>query len=166
MMTLSYRIKKFAGKPNYNLSKRAAKPKYIAVHYTGGTGSAKNNVIYFRGGNRSASADFFIDDSSIWRFNPDVAEYYSWHIGDGHGKYGYTNANTIGIEVVSSGKEFTKAEKKRLRFLVRKMQKKYGIPAKNVIRHYDASRKLCPAAYCGTTKKNAAWKELHKYITR
>lgn len=165
-MTLSYKIKSYETKPKYNLSNRSGKPKNIAVHYTGGKGTAKNNVDYFRGGNRSASADFFIDSNSIWRFNPDVSKYYSWHIGDGHGAYGYTNADTIGIEVVSNGKAFTRAEKKRLRYLVKKLMNKYSIPAKRVIRHYDASHKLCPAPYCGSAKKNAAWKKLHKYITK
>lgn len=161
-----YKISKRVGKPAYNLSKRTAKPRNIAVHYTGGTGSARNNVDYFRSCNRNASADFFIDDTSIWRFNPNVAKWYSWHIGDGHGNYGYSNADTIGIEVVSTGKKFTQAEKNRLRYLVRLLMRKYDIPANRVIRHYDASRKLCPYAYSGTTDKEKAWRELHEYITK
>lgn len=162
----AFPIKKFYGVPKYNLSARAAEPKNIVVHYTDGTGSAENNVRYFRAGNRSASADFFIDSQDIWRFNPNVAKYYSWHIGDGRGKYGYTNANSIGIEVVSTGVPFTKAEQKRLRYLVKLLMRKYDIPASHVVRHYDASRKLCPAPYCGSKAKDAEWKKLHKYITK
>lgn len=161
-----YKIKKRLGKPKYNIRTRSSKPRYIAVHYTDGAGSARNNVDYFRGGNRNASADFFIDDTSIWRFNPDVGKYYTWHIGDGHGRYGYSNADTIGIEVVSTGKKFSSAEKKRLRYLVRLLMVKYDIPAKSVVRHYDASRKLCPYAYAGTTDKEKAWRDLHAYITK
>ena len=147
----AYPIKKFYGTPKYNLSARSAKPKNIVVHYTDGTGSAENNVRYFRTGNRSASADFFIDSQDIWRFNPNVAKYYSWHIG---------------IEVVSAGVPFTKAEQKRLRYLVKLLMRKYDIPASHVVRHYDASRKLCPAPYCGSKAKDAEWKKLHKYITK
>lgn len=162
----AYPIKSYRSTPKYNISKRASKPKNISIHYTDGTGSAQNNVIYFRTGNRDASADFFIDNKDIWRFNPNVAKYYTWAIGDGYGKYGYTNANTIHIEVVSNGCKFTNSEKKRLKYLVKLLMKKYNIPAKNVIRHYDASRKLCPYAYCGSAAKNKEWKKLHSYITK
>lgn len=162
----AFPIKSYQSKPKYNISTRSAKPKYISIHYTDGTGSAQNNVIYFRTGDRQASADFFIDSKDIWRFNPNVAKYYTWAIGDGHCKYGYTNANTIHIEVVGTGKKFTNAEKKRLRYLVKLMMKKYNIPAKNVIRHYDASRKLCPMPYCGSSKNDKNWKALKTYITK
>lgn len=140
--------------------------KYIVVHYTGTDASALNNVKYFSGGNRNASADFFIDkDGSTYQFNAEIKNYYSWHCGDGKGKYGITNANSIGIEVVSSGAEFTDAQKKALRELVTWLMGKYGIAASNVVRHYDASRKTCPAPYAGSSAKDAKWRELHAYVT-
>lgn len=155
----------------YNVTKCADRRKnkavkYIVVHYTAGTGSAKNNCIYFGGGNRNASADYFIDkDGAIYKFNGNCAGYFTWHVGDGKGKYGITNANSIGIEVVSTGGEFTQAQKDALRKLVPAIMEDYGVPAKNVVRHYDASRKICPKAYCGSAAKDAKWKELHAYIT-
>lgn len=144
--------------------------KHIVVHYTGGgkasdPTAARNNCIYFNGGNRNASADFFIDDSGIYRYNPDCKKYYSWHCGDGHGKYGVTNSASIGIEVVSSGAEFTKKETAQLAWLVKKLMKIYGVKASNVVRHYDASRKCCPAPYCGSAAKDKKWKTLHKKLT-
>lgn len=146
--------------------KRGRSIKYAVVHYTGTDASALNNCKYFGGGNRNASADFFIDkDGSIYQFNADIANYYTWHSGDGKGKYGITNANSIGIEVVSSGGEYTEAQKKALRELVAWLMEQYGIKAENVVRHYDASRKICPAPYCGSTAKDAKWKELHAYVT-
>lgn len=156
-----------------NLSRRTAGKagvKYIVVHYTGnGKASdktaAKNNCIYFNGGNRNASADFFVNDYGIWRYNPNCQKYYSWHCGDGHGKYGITNSNSIGIEVVSSGATFTDKEVKYLAWLVRKLMGIYSVEADHVVRHYDASRKSCPAPYCGSTAKDKRWKTLHKKIT-
>lgn len=146
--------------------KKGRSIKYVVVHYTGTDASAQNNCKYFSGGNRSASADYFIDkDGSIYQFNKDIANYYTWHCGDGGGKYGISNSNSIGIEVVSSGKEYTEAQKKALRELTVWLMEKYGVKAENVVRHYDASRKSCPAPYCGTTAKNQKWKELHAYIT-
>ena len=155
----------------YNVTKcsdrrTGKKVKYIVVHYTGTKASAKNNCIYFGGGDRNASADYFIDkDGTIYKFNENCAKYYSWHCGDGKGKYGITNSNSIGIEVVSAGEEFTKDQIKSLKKLVNAIQSDYGVKDGNVVRHYDASHKLCPAPYCGTDKKDKKWKELWKTIT-
>lgn len=156
-----YRIRKRKGVPEHNLSERTQPVRHIVIHYTDGTGSAQNNVDYFRGGDRNASADFFIDSKSIWRFNPNCAKYYSWHCGDGHGAFGIFNSTSIGIEVVSAGEDFTKGEQKRLRYLVKKLMKKYSIDKKHVVRHYDASRKECPKPYIAEAK----WKKLRDYIT-
>lgn len=158
-----------------NLSQRkggAPTVRYIVVHYTGNghandyPSTARNCCIYFNGGNRSSSADFFIDDSGIYRYNPSCSRYYSWHCGDGHGKNGITNANSIGIEVVSSGEDFTTKEKRQLRWLVRKLMKKYGIPASRVVRHYDASGKRCPWMHSGSAVNDAKWKVLRAHITK
>lgn len=155
----------------YNLSKCADRRKnktvkYIVVHYTGTTASAKNNCIYFGRANRNASADYFIDtNGAIYKFNGNCANYYSWHCGDGRGKYGITNKNSIGIEVVSAGKEYTQKQKDSLRSLVRAIMSDYNVPASRVVRHYDASRKRCPAPYCGSSAKNTKWKKLYAYIT-
>ena len=155
----------------YNVTKcsnrRAGKKvKYILIHYTGTKASAKNNCIYFSGGNRKASADYFIDkDGTIYKFNADCACYYSWHCGDGKGKYGITNSNSIGIEVVSAGEVFTSAQISSLKKLVNAIQADYGVADDHVVRHYDASRKRCPAPYCGSTANNNAWNTLWKTIT-
>ena len=142
------------------------KVKYIVVHYTGTQASAKNNCIYFSGGNRNASADYFIDkDGTIYKFNTDCSCYYSWHCGDGNGKYGITNSNSIGIEVVSAGEEFTSTQISSLQKLVAAIQEEYGVSDNCVVRHYDASRKRCPAPYCGSTANNIAWDNLWKIIT-
>ena len=140
--------------------------KHILIHYTATDASAKNNCKYFSGGNRNASADYFIDkDGSIFQFNADISNYYSWHCGDGRGKYGITNAASIGIEVVSSGEEFTQAQKDSIRSLVLALMSDYNVPESNVVRHYDASRKHCPAPYCGSSENDRKWYELHSYIT-
>lgn len=140
--------------------------KYIVIHNTGTNASAKNNCKYFSSGNRNASADFFIDkNGTIYKFNGSLAYRYSWHCGDGNGKHGITNYNSIGIEVVSAGAVFTDAQKKSLNKLVRAIMNDFGIPASKVVRHYDASRKLCPKAYCGSTAKTKRWKTLRDYIT-
>lgn len=161
-MVKRMKINKYHGK--YNRSWRnggVSAIKYICIHYTGGTGSAKNNCIYFSGGNRSASADYFIDNSGIWEYNDPSKGYYTWAVGDGKGKYGITNSNSISIEVVNNGGAFTAKEIEYLKELVPYLMKKYNIPAANVKRHYDASRKQCPAYYVNANR----WKTLHVQIT-
>ena len=75
--------------------------KYIVVHYTATDASAKNNCIYFSGGNRNASADYFIDkDGTIYKFNADCANYFTWQCGDGKGK---TTA-AMGLSVRAMGR--------------------------------------------------------------
>lgn len=119
----------------------------FVTHYTGGTGSAKNNCIYFANGDRGASADYFIDkDGAIWEYNDPLGGYYSWHCGDGRGRYGITNTNSIGIEVVSNGEDFTSEQIASLAALYAYLCQALGRKL-NVVRHYDASRKHCPAPY-------------------
>lgn len=136
--------------------------KYICIHYTGGTGSAKNNCIYFSGGNRNASADYFIDDLGIWEYNNPDDGYYTWAVGDGGGKYGITNSNSVSIEVVSNGEPFSAKEIKYLTQLTTWLMAKYNVPASRVVRHYDASRKQCPYPYI----YQSAWNVLHAIITK
>ena len=130
---------------SYNYSSRNGNSiKYITLHYTGNKGdTAKNNVDYFYGGDRSASAHYFVDDNSIWQ---SVEDYNSaWAVGDGKGAYGITNQNSISIEMCcnSSGVISEKTETNALE-LVKYLMSKYNISISNIVRHYDASRKICP----------------------
>ena len=153
----------------YNISNRYVSPQYIVVHYTGAgsssAGNALSNCKYFAAGNRNASADFFIDDAGIWQYNPDISRYYTWAVGDGYGKYGITNANSIEIEVCQrayAAEPFTANEISYLTQLVSYLMKLYNIPKSRVVRHYDASRKMCPYYYA---KNEKAWLILHSKIT-
>ena len=119
--------------------------QYIAIHDVGTRSTAKNNVDYFSGGNRNASAHYFVDDASIWQSVEDSNG--AWHVGDGYGKYGITNTNSIGIEMcLPSGTVTDKTEQNTIE-LVQYLMKKYNIPVNRVVRHYDASRKNCPAQF-------------------
>ena len=157
-------INKYHG--NYNVQRRMQRVEYIVVHYTGsGTskaGSALANCKYFSGGNRQSSAHYFIDDSGVWEF-ADPKEYFTWHCGDGHGKYGITNANSIGIEVCMDGdRPFTAAEIRYLTELVLYLMNKFSVSANKVVRHYDASGKMCPYYYA---KRTPEWTKLRSVIT-
>ena len=133
--------------------------EYLVIHFTAGSSSAgdadeRNRNVFL---NRNASADFVVDDDSMLQVNPDPKNYYCWAVGDGKGKYGVTNLNAISIEICSNLKKgttpkvpnhegwyFTQASIDNAVVLSKIIMKKYGIPLDKVIRHYDATRKLCP----------------------
>lgn len=141
--------------------------RYIAIHYTAGTTSRKGQAMQVRQVflQRSASADFVVDDDTIVQINPDLRNYYCWAVGDAKNKwtgggrlYGVaTNKNTISIEICSTLRQGTSAQipnhegwslspqaVEQARRLVRHLMSLYGIPKERVVRHYDISGKLCP----------------------
>ena len=42
-------------------------------------------------------------------------------------------------------------------WLVKKLRKELGIPAENVLRHYDIVNKVCPAPYVHNNKYRTSW---------
>lgn len=157
--------------PRYNVVPRSDAIRYIVVHYTANgkpstPNAAMNNCVYFNNGNRDASAHYFIDNSGVWRFaDPDV--WSCWHVGDGHGEFGITNQNSVGIEVVQDDDApFSAVETGYLATLVAELMRRFGVPAERVVRHYDASRKACPYYYTPYgAGGDAAWKALRTKIT-
>ena len=131
----------------YNRTVRTEKPQYIVIHTTGNKNKGANAMAHFNYWNRGeagASADFVVDDKEALQIN-DYNKYYTWHCGDGKGKYGITNANSIGIEIcVNSDGDFDKAVENAVK-LVKKLKKETGIT--KIVRHYDASRKNCPSEF-------------------
>ena len=148
----------------YNVSKRSDPIMYIVIHYTGAEGTAKNNIDYFNGGNRSASADFFIgQNGEIWQYNPDLKRYYSWHCGGGRQSdrggsfYGKCkNGNSIGMHKHGDEWIFYDATITAARILVKYLMEEYGIKAANVIRHFDVNGKYCPNVY-GWLSPSTKW---------
>ena len=133
---------------SYNRSSRSTSPIYIVIHDTGDAGAtAQNEHDYFAGGDRSASADLFVDSDNIIQII-DTDNYYSWHCGDGGGAYGITNANSLGIEMcLGSDGNPTDDTVSNTVELVQYLMDKYSIGIDNVVRHYDASRKNCPGSF-------------------
>lgn len=132
----------------YNRVKRTSKICYIVIHDAGNKSKgadADAHFSYFNGGNRNSSADFFVDDKKILQIN-DYNKYYTWHVGDGKGKYGITNQNSIGIEIcVNSDGDYDKAFENAVE-LTKYLMQELNIPAERVVRHFDASKKKCPAS--------------------
>lgn len=139
-----------ANKQNYGGVR--SKIEYIVIHYTANDGdSAKNNGNYFKNNVVKASAHYFVDDNEIVRSVPD--NHIAWSVGGtnyGGRLYGVaTNKNTLNIELCDTLKNGTIAPTKETIQsaidLVRAKMREYRIPWENVIRHYDVTKKCCPA---------------------
>ncbi|WP_027623991.1 N-acetylmuramoyl-L-alanine amidase [Clostridium lundense] len=130
--------------------------KYIVIHDTGNyKDTAQNNSDYFCGGDRKSSAHYFVDENSIIQVVEDFNA--SWHCGDGKMRYGIGNYNSIGIEMCNSGGYISEKTINNTVDLVKYLMKKYNVSIENVVRHYDASRKICP--YNMSANNWAKWNE-------
>ena len=119
--------------------------KYLIIHYVGAQSStAANNATYFAGGDRQASAHYFVDNNEIWQ---SVEDYHgAWHIGNS--VTAPNNKNSIGIEMCCMGPnlQVTEATENNTVELAAYLCKKYNIPIENVRTHYEVTGggKLCP----------------------
>ena len=134
----------------YDLNRSNDDIKWIIVHYVGAVSTAKNNADYFYSTYRGASAHYFVDDKEIWQVVEDNDA--AWAIGAN--KY-YTNArnsNSISVEMccyyMKNGNiNVAKEVEEKAIGLIKELMKKYNIDINHVIRHYDATRKNCPAPF-------------------
>ncbi len=160
----------------YNFTKgEASRIRFIVIHYTGGFGSAEQNCRYFAGGDRHASAHFFVDyDGEIWQSVEE--ENIAWHCGAKTYKHPECrNENSLGIELCVRKKNcnsksaededwyFEDATVEAAVELTRYLMDKYHVPVSNVLRHYDVTGKVCPAPYVHN-KTEHTWEEFQKAI--
>ena len=163
--------KKTANKANYGGKRSTDKIKYIVIHYTGNDGDTdENNGKYFANNSVGVSAHYFVDGDSVTQSVPD--DCIAWAVGGskyancnttGGGAFHKkcTNTNSISIELcddVKNGVVYPSAQTiANAVELTKAKMKEYGIPAENVIRHFDVTGKGCPAYWCGTSEKDAKW---------
>lgn len=174
---MSYVMKECWANPNnFGKQRNTSDIKYICIHYTANDGdSDESNGNYFKNGIRNASAHYFVDSDSVTRSVAD--NYIAWSVGGGKysdcgktggGKYygKCTNANSISIELCDNYKNgIVKATQETIDnaiALTKFLMVKYGVPASNVIRHFDVNGKHCPAYWMDST----AWEnEFHSKLT-
>lgn len=123
--------------------------KFIVIHYVGAVSSAYNNTQYFKSVDRGASANYFVDDSSIWQCVEDSNT--AFHCGSDKYFNDARNYNSIGIEMCCFSNngtlDISEATINNTVELVKTLMNKYGIPLSNIVRHYDVTRKNCPAPF-------------------
>ena len=169
------KINRLISRYNYNTGD-VSRIKYIVIHYTGALGDAKANCNYFAGGNRNASAHYFVGyDGAIWQSVED--KNVAWHCGAKSYKHAECrNANSIGIEMCVRKKStesmgatdkdwyFESATVEAAAELTRYLMDKYNVPASHVIRHYDVTGKICPNPYVYNTTAHT-WDEFKRLIS-
>ena len=142
--------------------------KYIVIHFTSNNGdTALNNCNYFSSANRGASAHYFIGDDGIYQSVPD--KWAAWAVGGTKiYKHPYCrNMNSISIEMCSrigaDGKYYIRdGIVEQTIKLTRYLMNKYGVPAQNVLRHYDVWDKQCPEPF---VRKPELWQDFKRRLT-
>ncbi len=158
-------IKKNLTNQNFNAGTES-RIKYIVIHYTANNGdTAWGNTNYFKQ-YRGASAHYFVDEDNIYQSIED--KNIAWHVGaNTYFHKECRNNNSIGIELCSyinsNGKyDFKPKTVDNAVWLTKMLMKKYGVPAANIIRHYDVTHKICPEPYVRDTQ---AWNAFKKRLT-
>lgn len=161
----------------YNFNKGSvSRIKYIVIHYVGALGGAEDNCRYYGGGNRNASAHYFVGfNGEVWQCVEDAN--IAWHCGASSYKHAECrNANSIGIEMCVRKKNtksmgatdkdwyFEDATVEAAAELTRYLMNKYSVPASHVIRHYDVTGKICPNPYVYNTSAHT-WDEFKRKIS-
>lgn len=141
----------------YNRPGTKSAPKRICVHYTGDCGASADRLALFFTTNSAAktSSQYIVGMAGeVIRCVPDDEIAYA-----AAGR----NNGTIHIEVCYKDKvgKFEEESIAALNELVLYLMERYHIAAKNVLRHYDLTGKLCPAYYVDA----ARWAVLHERIT-
>lgn len=125
----------------------AMSPKYITVHNTGNTASARNEISYMNSNNNQTSYHVAIDDKEVVQAIPFNRN--AWHAGDGNRQ---GNRASIGIEICYSmdngysgakSSRYSQAEENTALYIAHVL-KQYGWGIDRLKRHYDWSGKDCP----------------------
>ena len=150
---------------NYSdLNRKNKDIRFIILHYVGAVSTAKNNAEYFYDKYRGASAHYFVDDKEIWQVVEDNDA--SWAIGADKYYTDARNSNSISVEMccyyMQNGNiNVAKEVEEKAVELVKMLMKKYNIDVNHVIRHYDATRKNCPAPFVSDQER---WNNFKKKL--
>ena len=121
------------------------KPAYVVIHETDNWSkgaNAKCHAQAMKNGNLAGTVHYYVDSNDIYQ-TLDHAD-GAWAVGDGQGKYGITNRNSINIEICVNPETDYYTAVDKAEQLTALLLKQYGWSTDRLKRHYDASRKHCP----------------------
>lgn len=143
---------------------------YVVIHYAGVPGlTAQRLCERFVATTAAKSTHYTVDEQEVWRVCPD--EYAAWHCGVKEGaRYAHPearNANSIGVDLCERRTDATSGSVyapdwyfppetvARAVALVAALCRKYRLdPRTQVLRHYDVTRKICPAPWAGNVRSS------------
>ncbi|MDU5566332.1 MAG: glucosaminidase domain-containing protein [Peptostreptococcus anaerobius] len=155
---VAFKYKQISNRRQIGGTRQKSSIKFIVIHYTGNDSKGANAMAHYRylqSATRYGSAHYFVDDHEIIQVIGDSQ--VAWAVGDnqGHGTAlnGCTNQNSISVEMcVNSDGDFNKTLYHTIE-LTKELLRLY--PNARVCRHWDVSRKSCPAMMAGST--NPKW---------
>lgn len=136
-------IKKMIAKTHCYIGQN--KPGYVVMHETdnwspGASALAHANAMW--NGNLAGTVHFYVDSKEIYQtLDPQDG---AWAVGDGNGRYGISNLNSINIEICVNPESDYYTAVSNAQWLAAKLLKDRGWGTDRLKRHYDASRKHCP----------------------
>ena len=110
-----------------------------------------NHYRYLQNAQRYGSAHYYVDDKEIIQTIGDSR--IAWSVGDTWAKKNrtrsdVTNANSINVEMcVNSDGDYEQTFKNTVE-LVKNLMIRFNVPVDRVVRHFDASGKICPRSMC------------------
>lgn len=121
------------------------KPAYIVIHETDNWAKGANSRAHataMKNGNLAGTVHYYVDSQECYQ----TLEHQdgAWAVGDGHGKYGISNLNSINIEICVNPESNYYLAVDRAAELAAMLLNQYGWDTSHLKRHYDASRKHCP----------------------
>ena len=121
------------------------KPAYVVIHETDNWSTGANSRAHataMKNGNLAGTVHYYVDSQECYQ----TLEHQdgAWAVGDGHGKYGISNLNSINIEICVNPESNYYLAVDRAAELAAMLLNQYGWDTSHLKRHYDASRKHCP----------------------
>lgn len=141
-------------------------PKYIVIHETDNFSAgadAQRHASAQAAGHLSTSVHYYSGSDGVYQAANHTDGTFS--VGHEYSKehpiHDATNRNTINIEIcVNKGGDYTKARSNAIE-LVKYLIQQTNIPAKRVIRHFDATGKYCPR---NMMDRPELWEDFRKQI--
>lgn len=121
------------------------KPNYVIIHETDNWSKGANaraHATAMKNGNLAGTVHYYVDSQECYQ----TLEHQdgAWAVGDGHGRYGISNLNSINIEICVNPESNYYLAVDRAAELAAMLLNQYGWDTSHLKRHYDASRKHCP----------------------
>ena len=140
---MSIKINKMIAKTHCYLGQN--KPNYVVIHETDNWSKGANSRAHataMKNGNLAGTVHYYVDSQECYQ----TLEHQdgAWAVGDGHGKYGISNLNSINIEICVNPESNYYLAVDRAAELAAMLLNQYGWDTSHLKRHYDASRKHCP----------------------